>query len=374
MSRKSAGGKPSNGPSSKKQITNLQSPELAPYWLSALIESADDAIISKTLDGIITSWNKGAERIFGYTAEEVIGKPVTILIPKEYEHEEPAILTRLRAGDRIEHYETVRVRKDGTRIDISLTVSPIRGPKDEIIGASKIARDITEQRQSRIALDDASQRLKLALAASRLGDWSWDAKTDVITMSPTAARIFGITARPIHDLVRIAKTASRGRSGRQPGQRSRKLLLSKADYDIEYRVKRNGDSEVWVSAKGRGVYDKSGTVVGMLGFVQDITSRKATEETLREQADALRTLNEVGQIISAELDLHNTVQAVTDAATNIDRRTLRLLFLQRPERRRRVVHALHAGGCAARSVRAFSNAESNRFVWSNFSRRRSRSN
>ena len=152
--------------SREKPSNDLQSPELAPYWLAALIESADDAIISKTLDGIITSWNKGAERVFGYTADEIIGKPVTVLIPEGHEDEEPAILARLRAGDRIEHYETVRVRKDGRLIDISLTVSPIKGPKGNIIGASKIARDITEQKQARKALDDAyrqaeeSSRLK----------------------------------------------------------------------------------------------------------------------------------------------------------------------------------------------------------------------
>ena len=137
------------------QLTNLKSPELAPYWLSALIESADDAIISKTLDGIITSWNQGAQRIFGYTAEEVIGKPITILIPPGHVDEEPTILARLRAGERIEHYETVRVAKDGHYIDVSLTVSPIILPDGQIVGASKIARDITEQRQARQALDEA---------------------------------------------------------------------------------------------------------------------------------------------------------------------------------------------------------------------------
>ncbi|HJU94261.1 MAG TPA: PAS domain S-box protein [Pyrinomonadaceae bacterium] len=137
------------------QINDLKSPELAQYWLSAIIESAEDAIITKTLEGIITSWNKAAERIFGYTADEVIGKSVTILIPEGHLDEEPAILKRLRAGDRIEHYETVRVRKDGRLIDISLTVSPIRGPKGEIVGASKIARDISEQKQARRELDKA---------------------------------------------------------------------------------------------------------------------------------------------------------------------------------------------------------------------------
>jgi PAS domain S-box-containing protein len=166
MSSKRPAGEGPIGSSTKPEFTNLRSPELAPYWLTALIESADDAIISKTLEGIITSWNKGAERIFGYTADEVIGQPVTILIPEGQEDEEPAILARLRAGERIEHYETIRLRKDGTRIDISLTVSPIKGPNGDIIGASKIARDITEQRQARKELDEAyrqaeeSSRLK----------------------------------------------------------------------------------------------------------------------------------------------------------------------------------------------------------------------
>jgi PAS domain S-box-containing protein len=166
MSSKRPAGEGPIGSSTKPEFTNLRSPELAPYWLTALIESADDAIISKTLEGIITSWNKGAERIFGYTADEVIGQPVTILIPEGQEDEEPAILARLSAGERIEHYETIRLRKDGTRIAISLTVSPIKGPNGDIIGASKIARDITEQRQARKELDEAyrqaeeSSRLK----------------------------------------------------------------------------------------------------------------------------------------------------------------------------------------------------------------------
>lgn len=155
---------PADDQVTKDQLTNLQSPELAPYWLTALIDSADDAIISKTLDGIITSWNAGAQRIFGYTADEVIGKSITILIPEGHLDEEPAILSRLRAGQRIEHYETVRMTKDGRLIDISLTVSPIMGPNGKIIGASKIARDITEQRQARRALDDAAERFKLAAA------------------------------------------------------------------------------------------------------------------------------------------------------------------------------------------------------------------
>jgi PAS domain S-box-containing protein len=137
--------------------SHLRNPKLAASWLSAIVESADDAIITKTLDGIITSWNRGAERMFGYTAAEAIGKPVTILIPDDHLDEEPTIIARLRAGERIEHYETVRVRKDGTPIDISLTVSPIRDADNRVIGASKIARDISERKRSEKALLEQSE-------------------------------------------------------------------------------------------------------------------------------------------------------------------------------------------------------------------------
>jgi two-component system CheB/CheR fusion protein len=116
-------------------------------YLAAIVESSHDAILSKSLDGVITSWNHGAELLFGYTAEEMVGRSVTVLIPSDRSDEEPSILARLRRGERIEHYETVRRRKDGSLVDISLTVSPIRDASGLVIGASKIARDITDRRR-----------------------------------------------------------------------------------------------------------------------------------------------------------------------------------------------------------------------------------
>jgi PAS domain S-box-containing protein len=116
-------------------------------WYASIVENSDDAIITKNLDGIIMSWNKAAERVFGYTTEEAVGKSITILIPPARYDEEPAILARLRRGERIDHYETVRHRKDGSLIDISLTVSPVKNAQGTIVGASKIARDITDRRR-----------------------------------------------------------------------------------------------------------------------------------------------------------------------------------------------------------------------------------
>jgi PAS domain S-box-containing protein len=138
-------------------IEHPQSPDVAAYWLQAVVDSADDAIITKTLEGGITSWNPGARRIFGYEAEEIIGRPVTVLIPDDHLDEEPGILSRIRAGERIEHYETMRLRKDGSRVDISLTVSPIRKPDGTIIGASKIARDITTSKRAEAQLREQAE-------------------------------------------------------------------------------------------------------------------------------------------------------------------------------------------------------------------------
>jgi PAS domain S-box-containing protein len=133
----------------RKQIeAQLRDSELQLRFLGSIVEFSDDAIVSKNLDGAITSWNRGAERIFGYTAEEAIGQPITIVIPLDRQDEERTILTRIRRGERIEHFETIRQRKHGSLISISLTISPVKDSEGKIVGASKIARDITEQKRS----------------------------------------------------------------------------------------------------------------------------------------------------------------------------------------------------------------------------------
>lgn len=128
-------------------------------YFEAIVESSDDAILSKDLNGIIRSWNPAAQKIFGYTASEVIGKPVTILIPEGHLNEEPDILARLRRGEKIDHYQTLRKRKDGSLVNISLTVSPIKNAEGKVIGASKIARDVTEQKPTETAIKKAREEL-----------------------------------------------------------------------------------------------------------------------------------------------------------------------------------------------------------------------
>src|SRR5262249_2435146 len=131
-----------------QDITERRRNEETVQWLASIVETSDDAILTKSLDGIITSWNKGAERLFGYTAEEVVDKPVAILIPPARHHAESTIIERIRNGERIEHYETVRQCKEGGLVEISVSVSPIKNVHGKIVGASHIGRDITERKQS----------------------------------------------------------------------------------------------------------------------------------------------------------------------------------------------------------------------------------
>jgi two-component system, cell cycle sensor histidine kinase and response regulator CckA len=146
------------------KIQERKAAEQASALLSAIVDSSDDAIISKNLNGVITSWNKSAERLFGYTADEAIGKSVTMLIPADRLDEEPKILEQLKRGERVDHFETIRMRKDGSLLDISLTISPVKDANGRIIGASKIARDISEQKRAREVLQNLNAELESRVA------------------------------------------------------------------------------------------------------------------------------------------------------------------------------------------------------------------
>ncbi len=165
-------------------------PDFAALRLAAIVESSDDAIVSKDLDGIIKSWNRAAEEMFGYTADEVIGRSITLIIPKERLSEEDEVLARIRRNERVDHFETVRQRKDGALLDISLTVSPIRDKNGRVIGASKIARDITERKRSEAAIADLQRRLLALVSAS-----------STILHSPTVEDVQAATIATARDLL-----------------------------------------------------------------------------------------------------------------------------------------------------------------------------
>jgi PAS domain S-box-containing protein len=253
-----------------------QGDDIARYWLSAIIESAEDAIITKTLDGVITSWNKGAERIFGYTADEVLGRPVTILFPPDHIDEEPAILARLRRGERVEHYETVRRHKDGTLLDISLTVSPIMGPEGRVIGASKIARDITARKRAEEALRQREEELTDFIENSAVGlHWVaadgtilWANQAELDLLGYTREEYVGHHIAEFHaDREAIADILAR---------LTRDETLH--SYEARLRCKDGSIRYVLISSNVRR---RDGEFVHTRCFTRDITERRQAEESLR---------------------------------------------------------------------------------------------
>lgn len=277
---------------------NLHNPELAPYWLTSIIESADDAIISKTLEGIITSWNKGAERIFGYTAEEAVGQPVTMLIPSDQPDEEPSILARLRVGDRIEHYETVRVRKDGQRIDISLTVSPIFSPDGSIIGASKIARDITGRKQAEATLREQAAVIKQAYDAIFLRD-----SANAITLwNDGAVRTYGYTpeealGRSPHELLKTETPISLEEIYRH--------LRVEGFWEGELKHTRKDGEQIVVDSRWATVRDERGDVTSILEITRDVTERKRTEKARSLLAAIVESSDDAIMSANTELQIES---------------------------------------------------------------------
>jgi two-component system CheB/CheR fusion protein len=225
-------------------ITDRKRAEEAAQQLASIVESSDDAIISKDLNGIITSWNKGAERLFGYSAEEAVGKPVTILIPPDRLDEEPGILQRIRRGERLRHYDTLRRRKDGILVNISLTVSPVKNAQGTVIGASKIARDISErkraQEQERLLAGEMKHRIKnslatvQALATQTLHTASTEEKQAFIARLHALANAHDLLTVESWDRVPLRSVVARALEAFREGQRE--------------RVVTEGSDGIWLSA------------------------------------------------------------------------------------------------------------------------------
>lgn len=220
--------------------------DLYAQQLASIIESSDDAIVSKDLNGIITSWNRGAQRLFGYAPEEAIGRSITMLMPEDRVSDEPGILARIQRGERIEHYETVRQRKDGTRIEISVSVSPIRSPDGRIIGASKIARDITERKraaeQKNLLLNELKHRIRntlatvQAIATQTLRTTAEDERAAFIARLQALARAHDLLTLESWDRASLRDVVGRALAAFQEKQRARVVV--------------EGPADVWLDANG----------------------------------------------------------------------------------------------------------------------------
>jgi hypothetical protein len=255
--------------------------------LAAIVESSEDAIFSKALDGTIQSWNGGAERLYGYTAAEIVGKNVAVLAPPERSEEIPAILQRLQAGQRVPSFETVRVRKDGTRVDVLLTVSPLPGPNGSVIGASTIARDVTERKRTEAALRASEAGYRRLIETAEEGIWLLDTSGRTTYVNERLAAMLGRTAaemqgRSFADFVhpQSRTEAADHLARRRDGSPERH----------DFRLVRADGSDLWALVSLSAVLDAEGRWSGALAMVTDVTERRRAEDSLRFLAEASRVL------------------------------------------------------------------------------------
>ena len=249
--------------------------------LATIVESSDDAIISKDLEGVIVSWNRGAQRIFGFTEAEAVGQPITIIIPPELQEEENKILQRLWAGESIEHYETIRVTKEGKKVNVSLMICPLKDSTGRIIGASKIARDITERKQTQDNLRESEERLRLAVETGRMYAFEWDPATDLIERSGECSDIFSWIDDSAHD------TGKQFAARVHPDDRERYIATTETGltaasptYQTSYRVLRPDGSVTWLEESGRAFFDAQGKMLRAIGIGVDVSDRKHAEEAI----------------------------------------------------------------------------------------------
>jgi PAS domain S-box-containing protein len=267
-------------------ITDRKRADESQALLAAIVESSDDAIISKTLEGRILSWNAGAERLFGYTAPEAIGQPISLIIPPEMLDEEGMILERLRGGERVEHFETVRMSKEGRRLDISLTISPVRDSAGRVVAASKVARDITARKQLEAALAgvkgeqlrQSEERFRVMVEGVRdYAIFMLDPEGHVVSWNAGAERIKGYRAAEI-----LGQHFSKfyTRDDIEGGKPEHELLVAAAEGRLEdegWRVRKDGTT-FWANVVITALRDQIGSLRGFAKVTRDITERKQAEE------------------------------------------------------------------------------------------------
>jgi diguanylate cyclase (GGDEF)-like protein/PAS domain S-box-containing protein len=272
-------------------ITERKRTERATNLLAAIVDSSQEAIISKGLDGIVTSWNKSAERLFGYTAEEIIGCHISLIIPADRPHEEAWILGQLKRVEKVEHFETVRVRKDGTLIDISVTVSPIRDASGRIVGVSKLARSITERKQAEHALRQAEEKYRAIFEGAVIGIFQSTLGGRYTNVNPAMAHMLGYDS-PQELVASITDISQQVYVDPDRRTELKRLLGEQATVkNFECAVLRKDGSKGWVAASVRAVYE-NGVLVGYEGTNEDITDHKVAEERVQYLAyyDALTGL------------------------------------------------------------------------------------
>jgi len=287
--------------------------------LAAIVESSDDAIIGKNLDGVIQSWNSGAERVFGYRADEMIGRPILTLIPPERSLEEDRILGLLRRGQRVDHFETVRMTKTGERIEVSVTASPIRNVNGVIVGASKIARDITERKRAERAL--AQQREWFRITLSSIGDAviTTDRHGEVSFMNSIAERLTGWSSdeavgQPLANVFRLVDEQTRAPSDGAGQTLQQPPLPGGAQHTA--LIARDG-SQRPITTSAAPIVDDRTNKLGVVIVFHDVTEQRRAEEAIAEQREWLETtLVSIGDAVIAT-DVHGRIVFMNPVAEHM---------------------------------------------------------
>jgi len=282
--------------------------------LAAIVENSNDAIIGKDLNGVITSWNRGAERIYGYTAEEMIGSPVSVLVPSGQPDEIPQILEKIKHGESIEHYETMRAGKYGRRVCASLTVSPIKSDKGKIIGASTIARDITKRKQMEEALRKSEERLSLAMDASNDGVWDWNINGETY-LSPKYYEITGYARGDMRPDLNFFKSIIHPDDVQRVMKIMEEHLEGRTEQSIvEYRMITKSGECKHILGKGKVIErDEKGNPVRMIGTISDITERKKAEEQIRLAKEEWEQTFDAAPDIVAVIDNQHVIKRANKA-------------------------------------------------------------
>ncbi|PYT00631.1 MAG: hypothetical protein DMF63_06235 [Acidobacteria bacterium] len=266
----------------QRDITETKAAHDATARLAAIVVSSEDAIISKDLMGTVTSWNVGATKMFGYKAEEIVGRSITILMPPDRVDEAAEILRRVRREEDVEHFETVRRRKDGTDIIVSLTVSPLRNAEGNVIGASKIVRDITDRKRIEEVIHQNQAMLTLAMQSSRMGVWELDLATNTVSWSEELEEIFGLEDGSFGGTQEHFFELIHEDDREDAWNEIRAAIDEHRDYSIEFRFHHADGTVRWMEGRGEAVYSQKGEAVRLYGVGIDITERKEAEKALRE--------------------------------------------------------------------------------------------